>query len=186
MDIFCQPTPDEMKACAGEWLFTDGGCVGPNPSPIGGTWAWTLVKDGEQIRCGSGVLTAAKVGVPVSNNVSELYAMLRAIQALPEGWKGHIVSDSFVTICRRFPASKMNGVSEALVPFARTMFRRACDTSRWVLVDGHPTLPEIEAGYGKRGKVVSVWNKWCDKECTRLSKATKKAIAEAEAICQIK
>ena len=51
-------------------LYTDGGVIGQNPSPIGGTWAWCMVSEGgERTRHAYGYVTPADLGTPtVSNN----------------------------------------------------------------------------------------------------------------------
>ena len=51
-------------------LYTDGGVIGQNPSPIGGTWAWCMVgADGTRTRHAYGSVTPADLGTPtVSNN----------------------------------------------------------------------------------------------------------------------
>ena len=36
----------------------------------------------------------------MTNNVTELIAMLRALRALPDGWSGEVLSDSLCTIKR--------------------------------------------------------------------------------------
>lgn len=164
-------TKEEMRDCPGEWLFADGGVIGVNPSPHGGTWAWVRVKDGEAVCSASGVITPAKTDLPaVSNNISELYALVRGIANLPDGWTGTIVSDSHVTLCRRVPHAKMNGVPDKFALYARAQFNRVLDTCRFVLVDGHPTKVQLAEGIGKRGGHVSKWNQWCDHACTAAGK----------------
>ena len=39
------------------------------------------------------------------------------------------------------------------------------DAISCLLLDGHPTRSQLEAGKGKRGGPVSEHNVWCDKAC---------------------
>src|SRR4051794_26111965 len=97
--------PREVK-----FLFSDGGVILKNPSTIGGTWAWCGVSpNGEHIREAGGYLlpnTATCPGWPrvgsktVTNNESEFYAALRALESMPAGWSGILVCDSKVTLDR--------------------------------------------------------------------------------------
>lgn len=165
------PTLTELHDCPGAWLFADGGLCGANGSATAGTWAYVIVQDCQRVESGSGVLTAATIGLPtISNNVTELYALCKGMRALGEGWRGTICSDSHVTLCRRFPTAKMEGVPEPLIRFARCQFSRFVRTCNWVLLDGHPTRAQLAAGVGKRQGPVSQWNVWCDKECTKQAK----------------
>src|SRR4051812_25459506 len=103
-----------MRACSGDWLFADGGGLFdglnvPSRSIYGGGWAWAQVRDGEVVSQGSGVLTPKQIGLEsITNNLTELYALVSGMAQLPDEWKGTIVSDSHVTLCRRFPNSKFN------------------------------------------------------------------------------
>ncbi len=167
------PTIPEIAACRGEWLFADGGVLGPNPSEIGGSWAFCRVVDGVQVDTRSGVVLPQKIGMrTVSNNISELYAIIAGIKSLPPDWRGTIVTDSLVTLRRRFPGAKMNGVPDAMARFARLYFDKVIDNGcRFTLVDGHPTKEHLLTGFGKRGNRVSKWNKWCDTGCNEAGKA---------------
>lgn len=153
----------EMK---GLWLIADGGLVGAdNPSPHGGTWAYRIVKDGEVIREAAGIVRPHEG--PVSNNVSEMYAVIRGLEEfidyhadLADEGSITLVSDSKVTLGRITGQwSKWAGMPESLR-------ERALDL-RWLirkayLVDGHPTAAQLAAESGSRGNLVSPHNKWCD------------------------
>jgi hypothetical protein len=43
-------------------LYTDGGVIGANPSPFGGTWAYCIVDtaDNQRVTCNSGVITPSR------------------------------------------------------------------------------------------------------------------------------
>ena len=173
---YSRVTVDELKNAPGDWLFTDGGVIYdninyPSRSLFGGGWAWIRVKDGEIVAQDSGVLTPhlAKLRT-ITNNMTELYAMIHGLANLPKDWQGTVVSDSQVTLNRRLPGAKMNEVPEKFAAYARRHFARYLRSCRWVLVDGHPNDDQLESGIGKRGGPVSKWNVLCDKECGRQHK----------------
>jgi ribonuclease HI len=151
-----------------EELFTDGGCMGRNPSQLGGTWAWLLIRDGKLVQRDSGLLLPGDVGKPdVSNNLAELHAALEALAAVPEGWRGVLFTDSKVTLHRA-----TNGKSFAGVPNAmrlRCLSLRRSRKHRVVLLSGHPTREDLRKGFSSRGYPVSKWNVACDQECSRIA-----------------
>lgn len=150
-------------------LFCDGGVIGPNPSPLGGTFAWVLTRNGEAIQEESGVLLPADIGQPaVTNNNSELYALLVGLEALPEGWQGRVNSDSqtalgWVFKCwdqRKIPAVLQDRLND-LIASGKILFL----DSR--LLQGHPTKADLALGVGaKRNLPVSRFNVRCDDLCT--------------------
>lgn len=144
-------------------VYADGGIVGKNPSIIGGTWAWCHVdKHGIKLKKKSGIITP--VGGPVSNNDSELQAVLNALEVLPFGWSGVVYTDSWVTICRI-----VNEKYDTLNPFMVERIKnvKARVTFEMVLLGGHPNKKELRAGKKKDGRPVSILNVWCDKTCTK-------------------
>jgi ribonuclease HI len=155
-------------------VYADGGCIQSNPSPIGGTWAFCLVDaEGKRIREHGGILEPKcfESGL-VSNNNSELYALVKAILSLPLGWEGTIYSDSHVSLLRVFRNAKMNGVPDWLAEttgLARARLKHL--KFKYVLLDGHPTKAQLATGKGKRGNPCSEHNVFCDKKCTEVGKA---------------
>ena len=152
-------------------LYCDGGVIGKNPSPIGGTWAFCVV-DVElfdlHIIEQSGVIVPAQARLPeITNNLTEMLALVRGLQNLPDDWKGTVYSDSQITLGRVFDGWKWNGIPNWLhVEFQRER-KRLCNWEyiRWQLLQGHPTRAELDAGIGKRGYPVSIHNQWCDRAC---------------------
>jgi len=66
-------------------IWTDGACQ-PNPGP--GGWGWMAID-------GDGVITEDFGGAPhTTNNRMEMTAILRALQALPDGCRALVMSDS--------------------------------------------------------------------------------------------
>ena len=153
-------------------LYADGGVIAVNPSPIGGTWAYALVDEaGERVRTAAGVLTAESCGHPVTNNVTELLAIVSGLEALPADWAGTVYSDSWVSLQRVFLAAKLNNVPQWLVERLQILQKSGrLANLDYTLLDGHPTRAQIEAGIGKRGHPVSKWNVWCDQQCSAIAR----------------
>ncbi len=154
-------------------LYTDGGVIGQNPSPIGGTWAWCMVNaDGTRTRHAYGSVTPADLGTPtVSNNHTELLALVLGLEALPAGWTGTVYSDSWVSLQRVFLAAKLANVPPWLVERLQTLQKSgALKQMAYTLLDGHPTRAELAAGIGKRGHPVSIHNVWCDQQCGAIAR----------------
>ncbi len=164
-------TPERPRVVATTgMLYADGGVIGPNPSPIGGTWAWCLVDEqGARVAADSGTLLQADVGLPtVTNNVTELYALIVGCEALPTGWRGVVCSDSWISLQRVFRGAKLNHVPLWLCQRLGALLKsgRLADCT-YELLDGHPTRAELESGIGKRGHRVSEHNVFCDSACTK-------------------
>jgi ribonuclease HI len=166
------PVPDESPthATAVTDVFCDGGVCVKNPSPHGGTWAWCHVTAaGEVAASASGTVTPAECGTPaVSNNQTEFLAALLALEALPAGWSGRVLSDSGVTIAR-FQGARTRGLSDAWVSRMDAALARL-GTLEWVLLGGHPTRADLGKGFRSDGKPVSKWNVHCDRECGKRAK----------------
>lgn len=155
-------------------VYADGGVIGRNPSPYGGTWAYTHVNaDGERIAEDSGTIVPEWAGVDlVTNNLTELYAVVRGLLALPAGWSGVVYSDSQITLGRLFHGWAWNNIPEWLYRDAEAaMGRLAWTRCEPVLLDGHPSKAQLAAGIGKRGNRVSMHNVWCDKACGAQARA---------------
>jgi ribonuclease HI len=163
-------------------LYTDGGLLSNNPSLLGGTWAWVQVSAGCQVASGSGVVTCEEVGSErVTNNFTEMLAIVQGLNSMPNGWRGTLFTDSEVSRIRLvFPRAKWKGIPPSLQQ-ALTDTRERLGDFTVTLLAGHPSRRQLAAG--KRGDLpCSRWNKWCDDECKRLAKAwlEAKAIREFE------
>lgn len=193
-------------------VFGDGGVIQKNPSPIGGTWAWCAVTaDGTHTREASGyVLPSAhphpgwpRVPRPdVSNNHVEFYAILRALESLPDDWQGRVATDSQVTVTRFGHLADWRSGPPPYLPTqlppdwqerARAALRRL-PLIRWTPVAGHPTQVDLGRGFAWREEVdvdpatggelrtktkvlVSRHQVWCDDRCTLLAHAHETALA---------
>jgi ribonuclease HI len=161
-------------------LYTDGGCIGPNPSRIGGTWAYCLVNAaGERIVEASGVITPTQARMSVvTNNLTELLALVYGLERLPAGWAGTAYSDSWVSLQRVFLAAKLKNVPRWLVERLQKLQRSGhLAAMSYVLLDGHPTKAELATGRGKRGHPVSSHNVWADAACQQAARAARLEVA---------
>lgn len=150
-------------------MYADGGVISVNPSPIGGTWAFCFVdQHGQRVRTAAGVVTPSSIDLDtVTNNVTELLALIYGIEQLPDRWSGTVYSDSAVSLQRVFHCGALNNVPWWLVERMQRL-RASGRLARMtgVLLDGHPTRAQLAAGVGKRGNPVSEHNVWCDTACT--------------------
>lgn len=168
-------------------LYSDGGNIGRNPSPLGGTWAYRgLGANGACIVQDSGVLTPEECGLPtVSNNVAELAAAVFGLMDMPDGWSGTLFTDSEVTLLRVRKSkvqAKLNGVPESLIELLAAQKSRL-HHYEVVLLGGHPTRLELFRGYNRDGLPVHWENFRCDKMCKdageRFLKQRKKMLINA-------
>lgn len=155
-------------------LYADGGVIGPNPSKTGGTWAYRILAGGVVVAEKSGVITPKQAKVEaVTNNHTELCAVVAGLRALPGDWAGVIYSDSMITLGRVFEGWKWENVPAWL----KNMYEQErARLTRWneityVQLDGHPTAAQLAAGVGKRGHPVSEHNVWCDHACGAAGRA---------------
>jgi len=159
-------------------IYTDGGIIGHNPSCDGGTWAYCIVRDGVMHCDRSGYLLPSDVaGDTVTNNNTELAAIMEAIEELPDGFVGRLNSDSRIALGWVFLGWKTENVPAPLLTRLEAVRARLSVLRlTWRLLDGHPTKAQLESGRGKRGNPCSEFNVFCDRECGRLAAAfTRKA-----------
>lgn len=151
-------------------LYCDGGVIRKNPSPYGGTWAFVLVvNDITVMNKDKGVMFPAIFQQHfITNNQSEMYALLRGLAFLPPDLREiTIASDSYVTLGRAFHGFKWANIPQSMHEMYQNERARLIhwDTFHPVLLDGHPTQAQLQAGIGKRGGPVSRWNVMCDQMC---------------------
>ena len=154
-------------------LFCDGGVIKKNPSKIGGTWACKIV-NGSAVGTFSGVITPAEAHVAaVTNNLTEMFALVNGLMRLDWNWVGTIYSDSQITIGRAKLGWKWKNIPQWLYElFGREAARHHdyWDSIQWVLLGGHPTKKDLERGFRDDMAPVHINNVWCDQECQRLAK----------------
>lgn len=158
-------------------VYADGGVIGINPSPVGGTWAWCHVNAaGERIQTASGIVRPWGNMKAITNNLTEMIALVLALEALPAGWSGQIYSDSKITLGRVFLNWRCDGIPMALQARMHVATDRL-GVYQWWLLDGHPTRAQLAAGIGKRGQPVSEHNVWCDHACCEQAKLAQMEVA---------
>ncbi len=176
-------------------VYCDGGIIpdprvaNKNPSNIGGTWSWCHVAEVQpnvksiiDVKWG-GVLTPHQsmhffptlqyVNLEsVENNIMELIAAIKCLQALPEGWSGKFYSDSQNAIGWLFGIEgklfSMKNLPERLVILAQEARYNVGDVEA-ILLQGHPSQKELALGVGKSGRPVSKYNVLCDERCTMIA-----------------
>ena len=150
-------------------LYADGGVIGHNPSGIGGTWAWCLANEAdEMIAHGQGHITPAEAEMPgITNNLTEMLALIRGLEQLPVDFKGTVCSDSQITLGRVFWGWKWSNIPGWMHRRFQAARKRLVNFEQITVVqlDGHPTVAQLGAKIGKRGNPVSKHNVWCDRAC---------------------
>ena len=156
-------------------LYADGGVIQKNPSPIGGTWAWCLVQNDEVINKDWGIIVPTDVVTfpdnQVTNNQTELFAIVQGLSQLPDDSVVEICSDSNVSLGRVFRGSSFSNIPfwlKTSLEMQQSRLKMWKDFS-YTLLDGHPTKAHLASGFGKRGHPVSKWNVECDRLCNLAS-----------------
>lgn len=159
-------------------LYTDGGVVKKNPSPIGGTWAWILVKDDNHIISSHKGFISPKdmqMGDFVTNNQTELLAVVQGLCYLDNYEVVEICSDSEITLGRLFRGSPFKNIPEWMKSALEQEKERLINFKLFTyeLMDGHPTAIEVLHGIGKKGHVTSRFNVMCDDMCKQVAERYK-------------
>lgn len=152
-------------------------------------YAWCHVdEDGKRVATGAGLYAVVRDGVhlppnaeewagwTVSNNLMELMALVRGLEALPDDWCGTVNSDSSYALGILFRGWKLGDhiphwIRERM---GRALRRLGAECTPRLLDGLHirPTTRKtskdylaLELGVGKRGNPVSEHNAWCDLAC---------------------
>lgn len=151
-------------------VYADGGQILASPSPYGGTWAFVMVADGVVVDEESGLLLPHHLGTRrVTNNDAEMYALLRALEAAPDGADVAAHSDSECTL-KRFAR-----IARGQRP-TKTMHPELSERAEWAFdrlgvvtfahLKGHPTKEDLARGHNDKGQKVSQHQVRCDELCT--------------------
>lgn len=148
-------------------LWTDGGVIQRNPSPFGGTFAWVRTENGVEVACAAGLLLPADIKMPVvTNNNSELYALIDGIVCLPENWHGTVYTDSQIAL----NWVKYKKQSNAIPAWLREAMQLVLSDAEqkgvhleYQHIKGHPTEEELA---DETANGVSHYNVRCDALCT--------------------
>ena len=153
-------------------VYTDGGVIKKNPSTIGGTWAYRFV-EGFPFHSNAGTLTKTEVlGDKVTNNQTEMIAVILALLDVPHDFAGTVYSDSMITIGRMSMGYKWKNIPQWMQDLHAQNKERLVnwDKIQWVNLKGHPTKKALSTGIDESGgRPVSIHNVWCDKECGRMA-----------------
>lgn len=163
-----------------KYLYADGGVILKNPSTIGGTWAWCLVDNEKILKHGSGYIVPDTMETStVTNNQTELLAVLKGFGELVDDDVIELRSDSEITLGRVFKNYSFNNIPHWMISDLKYEKLRLKNFQqfRYTLMDGHPTQAQIDKGLGKRGHITSKWNVWCDKECGRQARLYLESLA---------
>lgn len=151
-------------------IFCDGGVIAKNPSIHGGTWcfAWASSRTSKVVYHESGIITPEELELKtITNNVTELYAAMKALESVGKGWKGTLFTDSMVTIHRLNDSKAFNGIPN----WIRIKILELRRFKKWktIHVKGHPTQKHLESGMHPSGRPVHKVNVFCDEQCTQLA-----------------
>lgn len=158
---------NERLYTAQHLLFVDGGVIGRNPSEIGGTWAARLIYADQIVDEQSGVITPQQAGLPaITNNLTEMAALVKGLRMLPSNWRGVICSDSQITLGRAFDGWRWAGIPDWLYRAFGYQVKRLVHWEKidCVLLAGHPTKAQLAEGT-KNGLPVSIHNVAVDRLC---------------------
>ena len=162
-------------------VWVDGGVILKNPSPHGGTWCYVSwlcrsvlgVAFSQRLHVDSGYYIDGRN--PVTNNQTELYAALKALEYLPPDWAGTIHTDSKITMFRLTrPNAGMKGIPKDIVDRLNAAKVRVGNNFTVRLLAGHPTKKQLKEGIGRHGLPVHAENVFCDRRCQELSKKFQK------------
>lgn len=156
-------------------LYCDGGVISKNPSTIGGTYACRIVdSDDETVLVEiKGIVIPSSFGVTaITNNHTEMMAIITGLSYLPLEFDGTVFSDSLVTLNRVFSGWAMKNVPPILVDALRQEQSRLklSKSTKWSHLAGHPTREQLTRHFGKNGSPISIHQVWCDMACGEMAK----------------
>lgn len=148
-------------------IFADGGLMSPNPSKVGGTWAFCCINSNNTRIVEHGGYIASPEGRIITSPTMEHIALVMALESLPDGWSGLVQSDCQVALYRIFRGWRTRYLPMNVKERAEAAVKRL-GVLHHKLYAGHPTKADLERGYSiKKGLPVSEHQHWCDQECNR-------------------
>lgn len=169
-------------------LYVDGGLIGPNGKALGGTWALRVVEERpplpDLVICEDSGIILDGGGCKITNNVTEMLAMVRGLQALGPDFSGRVCSDSMITLGRAFKGWRWTNIPAWMMRQYEAARRALVNWDRLeaVLLAGHPTRAQLESGIGHSGLPVSIHNVWCDQACSAQARKHLELIAHGEKV----
>lgn len=126
------------------------------------------IRSGKVIFQDSGIITPEQMKLKViTNNISELYAAVKAILSVPKEWDGKIYTDSLITYRRITTSHKFNGIPNGLKKLTTKLRTENKYMAKWI--KGHPNENDLDNGKNDKGQLVSKYNVLCDDLCNELS-----------------
>lgn len=143
-----------MNELRGRWkLYTDGGCLGNGSASAIGSAAWMVVSPSGQKTHESCPLTSHTGLSKITNNVAELWAVLRGLESIPERSSVEVVLDS---------SCIMHWIRKAMRRKGFNAERRLVDES-FEIIGSRNVLLTLVKGHSGHTE-----NEWCDRECSRI------------------
>jgi hypothetical protein len=131
-------------------LYIASGCIASNPSMIGGTYAWRLVRDDGELIGRAAVVPASSIGGEVTNNQAEMLALLEGLSHLPAHFHGTVCSQGQVTLGRAFAGFRWTNIPGWM--------HKRYQEQRSRLGMWHQIKPQLVDG--KNEHIL-----WCEQEC---------------------
>lgn len=128
-------------------LYCDGGLMKKNPSSIGGSWAFCGVDSERKLLIAYADIVVCKESQIISNNTTETIAICKALELMPIGWDGTIISDSKVALTRTFSNPKFTGCPGNVRIRLKEAFNRL-KVKNYIHVAGHPIITELKGEFG--------------------------------------
>jgi hypothetical protein len=149
-------------------IYADGGIIGRNPSPVGGTYAFCCVDANNNRIIERGGIVLAPKGKHISSPTIEQIALVMALEYLPEGWSGRVHSDCQVALYRVFKNWRTQGLPGSVAARTTAALNRL-GKLEYKLIAGHPTKEDLRRGWSskKHHLPVSEHNVWTDDEANR-------------------
>lgn len=154
-------------------VYADAGLLSPNPSPIGGTFAYCYTDTDDEFMAGyAGVILTTSIRanrnpkeVPqyltvdennrgriaqwdkshMSPDQAELMALIWAIGALRPGWSGKVYSDNQSALERLFGKYEWNGIPKHNREYGEKCVARLGKVEP-ILLNGHPSRKDLISG----------------------------------------
>lgn len=163
IDNFCEKIDQPRNELVSS-VYADGGLLAMNR--IGGVYAWCgVTSSGHRVISGRDTVLESKLKQPVTNNHTEQIAIIKALEAMPEGWSGKVYSDSNVALFRVFWNGGTKNLPWIIEERTKEAVRRLGKLEP-MLLQGHPTETDLIVGIGeRRGIPVSIHNHFCDIQC---------------------
>lgn len=146
-------------------VYTDAGCIGVNPSWLGGTWAVIFADPDRGYREFYGHIVPQVLGRDqIENNALETLALCLGVEAASERATVYCDNENAIRRLTEPESQKFAHCPQWLITRCHGA-KRCRPNVRIELIGGHPTKKDIERGRRPDGKRVSVYNVRADALC---------------------